>query len=437
MLFNIFSELVINKITLMFQPITLFIGLRYSRSKSHTGFISFITFFSIVGILLGVASLITVVSVMNGFEGELKKRILGIVPHVIVHETSPINSLKKSSNDFSWQLLREELLTQPHILRISPLLETEALIQSPTSLQGVLIQGILPEFETNNIINTHLVSGAMSALTTRPYSLLLGESLANKLQVSLGDEVRLVLPNQSVFTPIGRIPVQRVFIVSGLFNVGSQVDDAMVYVHSRYGAKLLRRQGDGIDKLRLYLDDAFNANKVVGELTKQQLLQQLPKTLHFSTWSESQGALFSAVNMEKNMMWLMLSLIVAVAAFNIVSALVMAVVSKQGEIGILQTLGLSRFGVVKIFITQGMVNGLWGVILGTSFGVILTLNLNSLLTVLGVNLFGYGVQVLPVALAWFDVVTIMLGALVMSFLATLYPAYQASTTQPAEVLRHE
>jgi len=277
----------------------------------------------------------------------------------------------------------------------------------------------------------------MSSLITQPYSLILGESLANKLQVSLGDEVRLVLPNKSVFTPIGRIPVQRVFIVSGLFNVGSQVDDAMVYINSRDGAKLLRRHGDGIDKLRLYLDDAFNASKVVDNLIKEQQKQKLPESIQFTTWNESQGALFSAVKMEKNMMWLMLSLIVAVAAFNIVSALVMVVVSKQGEIGILQTLGLSRFGVVKIFITQGMVNGLWGVIFGGALGVLLTLNLNTILTLLGVNLFGFGVQVLPVELNWTDVMTIITAALVMSFVATLYPAYQASTTQPAEVLRNE
>jgi len=419
----------------MFQPISLFIGLRYSRSRSHTGFVSFITFFSIVGILLGVASLITVVSVMNGFEGELKKRILGLVPHIIVDKVANDNVKATKKSDFDWLALKEPLSQHPHVLRVSPLLEAEALIQSPTGLQGVLMQGIVPEYEADNIINSHLVSGSMTSLIKQPYSIILGESLASKLRVSLGDEVRLVLPNKSIFTPMGRIPVQRVFTVGGIFNVGSQVDDAMVYINSLYGAKLLRRHGDGIDKLRLYLDDAFNASKVVADLKQQS--QQLPSSIQFSTWDESQGTLFSAVKMEKNMMWLMLSLIVAVAAFNIVSALVMVVINKQGEIGILQTLGLSRLGVVKIFITQGMVNGLWGVILGGIFGVLLTLNLNSLLTILGLNLFGFGVQVLPVQLEWLDVMTIIVAALVMSFVATLYPAYQASTTQPAEVLRNE
>jgi len=422
----------------MFQPISIFIGLRYSRSKSHTGFVSFVTFFSTVGILLGVAALITVVSVMNGFEGELKKRILGIVPHVIVSDFSSKGT--SAEHKKTWQDLREELLTQPHVLRVTPFLESEALVQSSKGLQGVLVQGIMPKYEQENIISTHMVSGSMESLSTQRYSLVLGQSLANKLQVTLGDEVRLVLPNKSVFTPMGRIPVQRVFTVSGVFHIGSQVDDAMVYVDSRYGAKLLRRSGDGIDKLRLYLDDAFNAKTVVKNIAQNQHKLKPNKPLDsvvFSTWDESQGALFSAVKMEKNMMWLMLSLIIAVAAFNIVSALVMVVVEKQAEIGILQTLGLARIEVIKIFITQGMVNGLWGVSLGGLLGVILALNLNNILLVVGANLFGLGMQDLPVKLEWLDVLTIILSALAMSFLATLYPAYQASTTQPAQVLRNE
>jgi lipoprotein-releasing system permease protein len=422
----------------MFQPISIFIGLRYSRSKSHTGFVSFITFFSTVGILLGVASLIAVVSVMNGFEGELKKRILGIVPHVIVSDFTSNESSRKQESQ--WPMLREELLKKNHVLRATPFLESEALIQSSKGLQGVLVQGIMPSLEQNNIINTHMVAGSIDMLSTQSYSLVLGQSLANKLQVTLGDEVRLVLPNKSVFTPMGRIPVQRVFSLVGIFHIGSQVDDAMVYVDSRYGAKLLRRTGDGIDKLRLYLDDAFNAKKVVESLKKDQTGTEKIETLHsvsFSTWNESQGALFSAVKMEKNMMWLMLSLIVAVAAFNIVSALVMVVVEKQAEIGILQTLGLARTEVIKIFITQGMVNGLWGVSLGGLLGVIVAFNLNEILLVIGANLLGFGMQNLPIILEWTDVLTIILSALAMSFLATLYPAYQASMTQPAQVLRNE
>lgn len=415
----------------MFQPLSIFIGFRYSRSRSHTGFVSFITFFSIAGILLGVASLITVSSVMNGFEGELKKRILGIIPHVVV---STDKSLKTPAK-FLWHEQRESLLKQPHVNHVTPFLESEALVQSATGLQGVMLQGILPEYEKNNIINTHMVAGELTSLSEQAYAVVLGESLANKLRVSIGEEVRIILPNQTVFTPMGRIPVQRVFTVSGIFNVGSQVDDAMIYVHSRYGAKLLRRHGDGIDSLRLYLDDAFNEKLVAQALVNNTLFNHLTVT----TWDQSQGVLFSAVKMEKNMMWLMLSLIVAVAAFNIVSALVMVVNDKQGEIGILQTLGMSRVGIVKIFITQGMINGCWGVAIGSVLGIALTFGLNPILDLLGLNVFGVGYdsQQLPIRVNWLDISVIIISAFLMSFLATLYPAYRASQTLPAEVLRNE
>jgi len=417
----------------MFLPVSFFIGLRYSRSQSRTGFVSFITFFSIAGILLGVASLITVVSVMNGFEGELKKRILGIVPHVVVSKklTDIKNNRQRSME--GWKIQRELLLQQPHVKHVTPFLESEALIQSATQLQGIMLQGIIPEYEQHNIINSHMISGSLSSLSDGAYTIVIGQALARKLDVRLGETIRIILPNQTVFTPMGRMPVQRTFTVSGVFNVGSQVDDAMVYVHSRYGAKLIRKKGDGISHLRLYLDDAFNA---------KQVAQQLPldkTTFQLTTWNDSQGTLFSAVKMEKNMMWLMLSLIVAVAAFNIVSALVMVVIEKQGEIGILQTLGMDRLGILKIFITQGMFNGIFGVLLGAILGILLTLNLNDLLSFMGISVLGagYGDQYLPMKLEMSNVVVIVLSALAMSFIATLYPAYRASTTQPAEVLRNE
>ncbi|WDE00637.1 lipoprotein-releasing ABC transporter permease subunit [Thalassomonas actiniarum] len=414
----------------MFQPVSFFIGLRYSRSQNRSGFVSFITFFSIAGILLGVASLITVVSVMNGFEGELKKKILGLVPHVVMSKQSPQGKTLSMSD---WQQQRTKLLTYPGVKAVTPFIESEALIQSPSTLQGVLLQGIIPEYEIGHIINQHMVAGDLASLQDTPYSLVMGQALAHKLEVNVGDKVRLVIPNKTVFTPMGRVPVQRTFTLTGIFNVGSQIDDAVVYIHSKAGAKLLRRKGDGINQLRLYLDDAFYA----GELAPR-LQQDLP-TYTFATWNESQGALFAAVSMEKNMMWLMLSLIVAVAAFNIVSALVMVVIDKQGEIGILQTLGLARAEIVKIFITQGMVNGLWGVILGSISGVLLTLNLNTLMSVTGINIFGpgYASQVLPIQLEAWNVAVIVFSALMMSFVATLYPAYRASKTQPAEVLRNE
>ncbi|MBA6251409.1 MAG: lipoprotein-releasing system permease protein [Colwellia sp.] len=412
----------------MFQPVSFFIGLRYSRSRKSSGFVSFITFFSIVGIVLGVASLITVVSVMDGLEGEQKRRILGLVPHIVV-ANQPLQN--KNNALPTWQILREQLLLTPKVKEVTPLLESEALIQANSgALRGVLIQGIMPEFEQHNIVNNSMVSGHLDNLSTQSFAIVIGQSLARQLDVDLGDKIRLTLPNKTVFTPMGRIPVQRTFTIAGIFSVGSQVDEGLVYIHSKDGAKLHRQRGDGVEKLRLYLDDAFAAEQVV-----KRLKQQYPQ-YDFTTWRDTQGALFSAVRMEKNMMWLMLSLIIAVAAFNIVSALVMVVIEKKGEISILQTLGLDRLGVVKIFITQGLVNGFWGVTIGTVVGAILTLNLNTIFTLLGVNLLGAG-QSLPVELSVNNVFSIVLSALAMSFIATLYPAYQASLTEPAEVLRNE
>ena len=406
----------------MFQPVSVFIGLRYSRSNHGKGFVSFITFFSIIGIVLGVASLITVVSVMDGLEKEQKRRVLGLVPHILMSQQS--NHLE------NWHELQSELLALPEVEHVSPFQESEALIQSKSALQGVLVYGIVPPFEQHNIIKTEMISGSLQRLSEKSFGIILGQALARNLKVSLGDVVRLTLPNKTIFTPMGRVPVQRAFTIVGLFNVGSQVDETMVYINIKDGAKLQRQKGDGVNQLRLYLTEVFNASSVI-----KQLSVKYPEFTYVS-WQESQGALFAAVSMEKHMMWLMLSLIVAVAAFNIVSALVMVVIDKQGEISILQTLGLNRSGIVKIFITQGLTNGLWGVILGVSAGVLLTFNLNSVFDLLGVNLLGNG-QMLPVSLNPMNILVIVASALLMSFTATLYPAYRAAQTLPAEVLRNE
>jgi lipoprotein-releasing system permease protein len=406
----------------MFQPVSVYIGLRYSRSNHGKGFVSFITFFSIIGIVLGVASLITVVSVMDGLEQEQKRRVLGLVPHVLM---SPQEGELKN-----WQALQAKLVAVPEIKHVTPFQESEALIQSTSALQAVLVHGIMPEYEQHNIIQSAMEYGQLQSIADKPFGLILGQALARNLNVSLGGVVRLTLPNKTLFTPMGRVPVHRTFTIVGIFNVGSEVDKSMVYIHSKDGAKLQRKKGDGVNQLRLYLNDAFNAKLVI-----EQLSLQYP-AFNYVSWQESQGALFSAVSMEKNMMWLMLSLIVAVAAFNIVSALVMVVIDKQGEISILQTLGLDRSGVMKIFITQGLTNGIWGVILGVALGVILTLNLNALFEFLGVSLLGGG-QKLPIALDPANILIIVGSALLMSFVATLYPAYRAAQTQPAEVLRNE
>ncbi|MFD2166067.1 lipoprotein-releasing ABC transporter permease subunit [Thalassotalea euphylliae] len=407
----------------MFQPVQCFIGYRYSQSRSRSGFISFITFFSIVGILLGVASLITVVSVMNGFEGELKKRVLGLVPHAII---------QTDSSD-TFDSAREQLMTLPSVRKVTPFVEAEALVQSPADISGVLVQGLNLAYEQDSLVANHMMSGELGNLEAGAYRVVIGRALARKLEVSVGDKIRLILPNKTLFTPMGRIPMQRTFTVAGVFNVGSQIDDGMVYLHQQDAERLMRIKKGAQTAIRVYLHDAFELEALMAWLESTRPNWQV------ETWQESQGTLFSAVNMEKNMMWLMLSLIVAVAAFNIVSALVMVVNDKQGEISILQTMGMNKSSVIGIFITQGMVNGAWGVTLGTALGLLLTFTLNPILALLGINIFGagYATQVLPILVEWQDVVVIVVSAFVMSFVATLYPAYRASTTLPAEVLRNE
>ena len=416
----------------MFLPVSLFIGLRYSRSKNHSGFVSFITFFSIAGILLGVAALITVVSVMNGFEGELKKRILGIVPHITLvnEEQQPIDN---------WQELSQFINVIDKVEKVTPLISNEALIQSVHNLQGVLLQGIRPSLESDNLVANNMVSGKLSDLENTPYSIVIGQSLARKLNVSKGDNLRIILPNQTRFTPMGRIPVQRTFVIVGLFSLGSQVDDSVVYTHSSNARKLLRLPANSFTELRLYLRDAFDAPAVINKLRNDSKFTHLSKNLELSSWQESQGTLFSAVKMEKNMMWLMLSLVVAVAAFNIVSALVMVVIDKQAEIGILQTLGLNRHDILKIFLTQGLFNGVFGTTFGVVLGMILTFFINDILAVLGLNLFGagYTAQQLPIDFQLTDLVIIIVGTLLVTLIASFYPAYRASKTLPAEVLRNE
>lgn len=421
----------------MFQPVSVFIGLRYSRSRKKSGFVSFITLFSVIGILLGVASLITVVSVMNGFEGELKRRILGIVPQIVLDVKSDVKGDNSSGDSKaspqSWQQLQQAMLGQTGVIAATPYNESEALIQSHQTLRGVLMQGVEPQIESqHSIIAQHMVSGRLTRLEAGGYKAVIGLSLARALGVREGDKIRLVLPTKTMYTPMGRVPVQRSFTVIGIFHVGSQVDDQMVMLHIEDAARLLGHKKEPVDKLRLYLEDAFQA-----EQTASQIQNQYPD-IKLQTWMSSQGTLFEAVRMEKNMMWLMLSLIIAVAAFNIVSALVMVVIDKQGEIGILQTLGLSSSGVLKIFMVQGVVNGLWGACLGTISGVLLTLNLNDIMSILGINYMGgYQAQNLPVIMEPVQVVIILGSAILMSFLATIYPAYRATQIQPAEVLRNE
>jgi lipoprotein-releasing system permease protein len=393
-------------------PVSLFIGLRYSQSRKGNAFLSFITLFSVAGIFLGVLALTVVSSVMNGFEGELKKRILGVIPHLIV----------QSADTTTPQRLSQQF---PAIAQVSPFLQSEALIQSSKDLTGAMLQGVdvnaLPTF-----LQQSLQQGDWQEFAASRYQVVLGSALADKLRVRLGQQIRLILPNGGSYTPLGWMPRQRNFTVAGIFDSGSEVDKVVVLLRLQDLQKLT---GNKETAWRISLHDAFLAPQLQAELSKLDGISAV------SDWRQSHGKLFSAVAMEKAMMWLMLLLIVAVAAFNIVSALVMMVTEKQREVAILKTQGMTNQQLFYVFAAQGMSHGVTGALTGAVAGVLLTLTLNDLLALLGLQL----VQgmALPVILQWTDVLLIMLSAVLLTALAVIYPAWRAVQVEPAAVLRDE
>lgn len=402
----------------MFHPISAFIGLRYLRGRSGDRFSRFVSYMSTAGITIGVMSLVTVLSVMNGFEAQLKSRILGVLPQAVVAQDTGKTALTAEPPAFISALSTQRAP--------EPLVRSEAVVQSASQLAAGLLIGIEPQ--QNDPIEQYLIAGRVSALQEGEYQLFLGHLLARSLNVTVGDKVRLMVTEASQFTPLGRLPSQRNFTVAGIFNTGSDVDGQLMVTHLRDAAKLLRYEMQTISGWRLFFDDPF----VVSELSKKPL----PDGWQWSDWREQRGELFQAVRMEKNMMGLMLGLIVGVAAFNIISALIMVVMEKQAEVAILKTQGMQSQQVLAIFMVQGASSGVIGAVVGGLFGVLLAANLNSLMDALGLALFSVGGS-LPVAIEPLQIVLVIFLAIVLSLLATLFPAYRASSVQPAEALRYE
>jgi len=402
----------------MFHPVSTFIGLRYLRGRSGDRFSRFVSYMSTAGITIGVMSLVTVLSVMNGFEAQLKSRILGVLPQAVISQAQDKTEYSEQAPDFITQLSTQR---PPE-----PIVRSEAVIQSSSQLAAGLMVGIEPSQQ--DPIMDYLIAGRLSSLQASEYRVFLGHTLARNLNVSVNDKVRLMVTSASQFTPLGRIPSQRNFTVAGIFNTGSDVDGQLMLTHISDAGKLLRYNSQTISGWRLFFDDPF----VVGELANQSL----PAGWHWSDWREQRGELFQAVGMEKNMMGLMLGLIVGVAAFNIISALIMVVMEKQAEVAILKTQGMTDKQILSIFMVQGASSGVIGALVGGTLGVLLASNLNALLDSLGVALFSLGGE-LPIDISTPQIILVVVMAIFLSLLATLFPSYRASSVKPAEALRYE
>ncbi len=412
-------------------PLALFIGLRYTRARRRNHFISFITMISMAGIILGVWALITVMSIMNGFHADLRDRILFVVSHVTVSDYG--------GRLGDWQAASDRIAGHPQVQAQAPYILGQGMLTKGTRATGALIRGISPQREREvSAVLDHIVAGSADALRPGGFGIILGDTLARSLGVSLGGKVTLVAPKGKV-TPAGLLPRLKRFTVVGLFRIDMhEYDSGIALIHIEDAARLFGEVGE-VSGLRLKLADVEQARPV-----RRQLAQQLGAAYQLRDWTMEHANFFRALEIEKRVVFIVLLLIIAVAAFNIVSTLVMIVTDKQPEVAILRTLGLSPAGVMKVFMVQGAVIGVVGTLLGGILGVITALNVDVIIPALerffNTELFPIDVYLIsdfPAQMRWSDVSRIVLAALAMSFLATLYPAWKASGVQPAEALRYE
>ncbi|MEL0069101.1 MAG: lipoprotein-releasing ABC transporter permease subunit [Gammaproteobacteria bacterium] len=416
----------------MLKPASLFIGLRYSRAKRRNHFISFIALASTLGIALGVTVLITVLSVMNGFERELQQRILGMAPHVVV------TGLTGRLDD--WPSLKETIDAQEGVSSSAPYITTQGMVRAGASNQFSLIQGIQPELHDQvSIIGDHMLAGELENLKAGEYGIILGSGIARKLGVFVGDKVTLISVEGTTATPAGISPRLKRFTLVGIFEVRAEIDARLAVVHIKDAEKLLRYPANEVSGLRIKADNVLRAASL-----SQQIYQTLDGPYFTSDWTRSHGSLFRAIKMEKTMMFILLTFIIAVAAFNIVTTLVMVVTDKQADIAILRTIGASPGQILSIFIVQGSLNGFFGTLLGLIGGISLSNSLPDIVVwveqTFNVSLIPgdvYFVSFLPTQLLMSDVMNVSIAAFGMSILATLYPAWRASRVKPAEALRYE
>ncbi|MCL4682865.1 MAG: lipoprotein-releasing ABC transporter permease subunit [Rhodocyclaceae bacterium] len=409
----------------------LFIGLRYTRAKRRNHFISFISLISMCGIALGVAALIVVLSVMNGFQKELRTRILGVASHVQVSGAE--------GELAAWQQVAEQASKHKQVQAAAPYVAAQGMLSFDQTVRGTLVRGVLPDAEERVAdFNRHMRNGSMQLLQPGEFGVILGAELARALRVFIGDKVTLIAP-QGLVTPAAILPRLKQFKVVGIFEAGMyEYDSGLALIHLA-DAQALYRMEDRVSGVRLKLDDLFAAPRVAREL-----LSVIEGDVYIADWTRSHANFFRAVQIEKNVMFIILLLIVAVAAFNIVSTLVMAVTDKESDIAILRTLGASPGSIMQVFIVQGALIGVIGLALGLAGGVALALNIDVVVPAIE-RLFNtqflakevYYISELPSDLQWRDVGVIAAVSFVLTLLATLYPSWRASRVNPAEALRYE
>ena len=428
---SIFSRFIKHKESLPFE---LFVGMRYTRAKRRNHFISFISLTSMVGIGLGVAALIVVLSVMNGFQEELRSRILGVASHLQI--TGANNVLA------DWQRVSSKVQTAKHVTGTAPYIMAQGMLSNGQAVQGAIVRGVLPSEEGKvSDLAAHMRAGQLADLKADEFGIVLGAELAQSLGVVLGDKVVLMAP-QGQFTPTGVVPRIKQFTVVGLFQIGMYEYDAGLALINIDDAAKLYRMGDNVSGVRLKLDDLFLAPKISTDLAV--VLSNESQALFLTDWTQEHANFFRAIQMEKRVMFIILALIVAVAAFNIVSTLVMAVTDKRADIAIMRTFGASPSSIMTIFIVQGALIGIIGTVVGAFFGVLIALNISTIVPFIE-HLFHvqflakdiYYISELPSHLLWGDVITIVILSFFLSLIATLYPSWKASKMNPAEALRYD